>query len=271
MTSVERPIRARRVNYPESDGKPMGETDLHRNLMVDLIFALKWFLVNTQAYVAGNLFVYYQEGNPKASVAPDVFVIKGVQQRQRRTYQAWKEGGKLPDVVIELTSKRTQKADREFKKTLYAQFGVREYFLFDPFGEYLQPQLQGYRLIDGQYELMREFPLRSAVLDLELRQEDSTLRLYNPYTGERLPTTDEEVLARRVAEAARLKAEEARQAEMEARREAEQKLLVEAQARRAEAEARRAAEIRAAELEVELARLRAERAPQDTTTEQPEE
>jgi regulator of protease activity HflC (stomatin/prohibitin superfamily) len=187
-----------------------------------------------------------------------------VQQRQRRIYQAWKEGGKLPDVVIELTSKRTQKADREFKKTLYAQFGVREYFLFDPFGEYLQPQLQGYRLIDGQYELMREFPLRSAVLDLELRQEDSTLRLYNPYTGERLPTTDEEVLARLKAEAARREAELRLLAEVDARR-------IEAEARQAEAEARQAAEARVTALEAELARLRAERTSQDTAPEQPDE
>ena len=99
MSTIEQVARARRVRYPESDGKPMGETDHHRNLMTDLIFALRWFLVNIQAYVAGNLFVYYQEGNPKATVAPDVFVVLGVPQRQRRVYQSWKEGGRLPDVV----------------------------------------------------------------------------------------------------------------------------------------------------------------------------
>jgi hypothetical protein len=55
-----------------------GETDLHRDLMTDLIFALKWFLRSTRAYVAGNLFIYYEEGNPRAAVAPDVFVALGV-------------------------------------------------------------------------------------------------------------------------------------------------------------------------------------------------
>jgi len=44
MTSVTLPPRARRVQYPESDGKPLGETDQHRDLMNDLIFALKLFL-----------------------------------------------------------------------------------------------------------------------------------------------------------------------------------------------------------------------------------
>ena len=258
MTTQERPVRPRRVHYPESDGKPMGETDLHRDLMTDLIFALKWFLRSTQAYVAGNLFIYYEEGNPRAAVAPDVFVVLGVEQRRRRIFQTWREGGRAPDVVIEITSKKTRKDDRERKPAIYAALGVREYFIFDPHGEYLEPPLQGYRLVQGAYERMTSDPLRSAVLNLELRQEDGMLRLYDPQTGERLPTSDEEAQARRAAEAARLAAEAARLA-------AERQLMIEAQARQAEEAARqaeeaarRAAEARAAQLEAEVARLRAE-------------
>src|SRR5262245_16723499 len=137
MTSLIPPVRARRVHYPESDGKPLGETDQHRDLMNDLIFALKLFLANVRAYVAGNLCIYFEEGNPKSVVAPDVFVILGVQQRRRRVYKAWEEGGRLPDVVIDLTSKKTRVADQTTKPALYAQLGVREYFQFDPYGEYL--------------------------------------------------------------------------------------------------------------------------------------
>ena len=230
MTTLERPVRPRRVHYPESDGKPMGETDLHRDLMTDLIFALKWFLRSTRAYVAGNLFIYYEEGNPRAAVAPDVFVALGVEQRRRRIFQTWREGGRAPDVVIEITSKKTRKDDRERKPAIYAALGVREYFIFDPHREYLEPPLQGYRLVQGRYEPIATDPLRSEVLNLELRQEDGMLRLYDPQTGERLPTSDEEAQARRAAEAARLAAEAAR----------------------------RAAEARAAQLEAEVARLRAE-------------
>jgi Uma2 family endonuclease len=237
------PTRARRVHYPESDGKPLGETDQHRDLMTDLIFALKWFLANMRAYVAGNLFVYFEEGNPKAVVAPDVFVVLGVQQRQRRIYQAWKEGARLPDLVIELTSKKTRIADQTTKPQLYARLGVREYFLFDPYGEYLEPRLQGYRLVDGAYVPMPEYPLRSVMLGLDLREEDNALRLYNPNTGVRLPTAAEVELSRRVAEEARVNAED--------------RLLIEAEARR-EAEARADEQAaRAAAAEAELARLRA--------------
>lgn len=38
-------------------------------------------------YVAGNLFVYYEEGDPTQVVAPDVFVVKGVPRQKRRTYK----------------------------------------------------------------------------------------------------------------------------------------------------------------------------------------
>lgn len=265
--------RKRRVIYPESDGKPMGETDLHRHLMTDLIFALKWFLINVRAYVAGNLFLYYQEGNPRASVAPDVFVVMGVEQRDRRTFQSWQEGGRLPDVIIELTSKKTRKADQAEKPVLYARLGVREYFLFDPYGDWLKPQLQGFRLVDGAYQPMTEYPLRSAILGLDLRAENTTLRLYNSRTGELLPTSDEVVLARRAADAARHIAELRLIAECDARLAAETRAAEEAQraaeeaarateeAQRAAEEAQRAdaAEAEAARLRAELERLRAER------------
>lgn len=273
MSNAILPTRPRRVTYPESDGKPMGETDLHRRLMTDLIFALKWFFVQTRAYVAGNLFIYYQEGNPKAAVAPDVFVVLGADQYDRRTYRVWEEGGLVPQVIIELTSKKTRKADSETKPVLYAQLGVQEYFTFDPYGEWLRPQLQGVRLVNGVYQPMEDQPLHSAVLGLELRLEGTMLRLYNPHTGERLPTSDEEAVARRKAEAARQEAERRLRAEAEARQRAEKD--ADEQAARAAEQAARAAEqtARAAEqaaraasaeteaerLRAELARLRAER------------
>ena len=67
------------VIYPESDGKPMAEADLHRDQMVALIEALKhYFRYDAQVYVSGNLLLYYQESHPRKSVAPDVFVVFGV-------------------------------------------------------------------------------------------------------------------------------------------------------------------------------------------------
>ncbi|MBC8160074.1 MAG: Uma2 family endonuclease [Roseiflexaceae bacterium] len=234
-------IPAATIEYPESDGQPMGETDLHRILMNELIFALRWFLNDVKAYVAGNLFVYYEEGNPKAVVAPDVFVVFGAELHMRRTYKAWEEDQKLPDVVIELTSRSTRQADQKDKPALYERLGVREYFVFDPYAEYLRPQLQGYRLVGSSYKRIEAFPMYSEVLNLELRVEDQTLRLYNPETGERLPTADEVVLARR-------------EAEWQLRKELVARLNAEVRAAEQSA--------RADAAEAELARLRAERATQ---------
>jgi Uma2 family endonuclease len=112
------------IVYPESDGEPVGETDDHRELMFALIFALKNLLRTTVAYVAGNLFLYFEEGNPSAVVAPDVFVVFGIPQRNRRTYKTWEHNNKGPDLVIELTSSKTRYEDLGNKRVIYAELGV---------------------------------------------------------------------------------------------------------------------------------------------------
>ncbi|MCZ6679286.1 MAG: Uma2 family endonuclease, partial [Candidatus Poribacteria bacterium] len=114
--------------YPESDGKPMAETDIHRKLMNDVIEMLEnHFRARRDVYVSGNLLLYYEKGNPKKSVAPDVFVVFGIEKKQRRTYLQWAEG-KGPDVVLEISSKSTAQHDLTGKKDLYAQvLGVKEY------------------------------------------------------------------------------------------------------------------------------------------------
>src|SRR5581483_5303214 len=85
--------RQRRVYYPTSDGKPMGETEKHRDLMIYCIEALKaYFADDPEGYVSGNNFLYYEEGNPKARVSPDCYVVFGVEKRQRDFYKVWEEG-----------------------------------------------------------------------------------------------------------------------------------------------------------------------------------
>ena len=97
---MSRATQPREVIYPESDGKPMAETDVHRDWMVCIIERLKWRYRRKRVYVSGNLLIYYEQGNPKKSVAPDTFVVFGVQSGRRRIFKVWEEG-KAPDVVIE--------------------------------------------------------------------------------------------------------------------------------------------------------------------------
>ena len=190
--------------YPESDGQPVAETDVHRDLMFELITTLReYFRDDPNVYISGNLFLYYQEGNPRQSVAPDVFVVKGIPGHRRRIYKLWEEG-RPPDVVFELTSRSTRGEDLRTKHDLYAQLGVTEYFLFDPLGEYLQPSFQGHRLDRDHYVPLRpaeDGSLWSAVLGLALHVRGERLRLFDPESQRWLPTPQEETAARRIAEA----------------------------------------------------------------------
>ncbi|MHB1423517.1 MAG: Uma2 family endonuclease [Gemmataceae bacterium] len=193
--------------YPTSDGKPVAETDWHRDLMNALIQTLKvWYASKPRVYVSGNLLLFYEEGNRRRHVSPDVFVVKGIAKHDRPNYLLWREG-KGPDVAIELTSSSTRRKDLEDKYELYQDtLRVKEYFLFDPLGDYLDPSLQGHRLRGGQYRMIRAVAgrLPSQVLGLHLERSGRELRLYDPDTARWLPTPLEMAVE---AEAARQQAE----------------------------------------------------------------
>jgi Uma2 family endonuclease len=169
-------------------------------------------------YVAGNLFIYYAEGDPEARFAPDVFVVFGVPRHNRRTYRLWEEK-QAPAVVFEVSSRKTWLEDAGNKKALCARLRVAEYFLYDPEADYLTPSLQGFRLDNGDYRPIppeADGALFSDVLKLKLRLEDNLLRLIDPATGERLLKPGEALQARRESEA-RAEAEAAARAEAETR------------------------------------------------------
>lgn len=209
------PRTSRDVDYPTRDGRPMGETEVHRDDMIDLIQSLQGhFADDPGVCVSGNLMMYYVEGDKRRHVSPDVFVVRGIPRRPRLYYLVWEEG-KGPDLVIELTSPSTRREDQGKKLVLYRDtLRVGEYFLFDPFEEYLKPSLQGYRLVAGRYEPIAPEAgrLPSAVLGLHLERQGTALRLYDPRAGLWLPTAREnaERLERERQRADALEAEVAR-------------------------------------------------------------
>ena len=203
MSSMAAIPLQREIYYPESDGKPMAETELHANVMFDLIHALQArYADDMDVQVGGNLLFYYEEGNPRASVSPDVYLTRGIPKGPRDTYLLWEEG-LPPCFVIEVTSKSTSSEDLRRKKALYERLGIEEYFLFDPREEYLNPRLQGYRLMKGRYQPVSadgDGSLSSRTTGLILRPEGTNLRLIDAVTGERLLGHREETEARRAAE-----------------------------------------------------------------------
>ena len=250
------------VDYPSTDGKPMAESDFQLHPLIYAVERLRrYFRNDPDVYVSGNLLIYYEAGNKRKAVAPDVFVVFGARDVKRSSYLLWEEP-KAPDFVLEITSRSTWREDQE-KRELYRRLGVREYCQYDPTRDYLEPPLQGSELVGREYQPLpvRELAdgtlaLRSEVLGLELRLQvaEERLRFHDPQTGQDLPDlaeTDDQLLqeaAAHQAEAAARRAAEAR-----ARKEATARQEAEAHARK-EAAARRAAEARLAEVEALLRR-----------------
>lgn len=211
---------SRRVVYPERDGKPMGETDAHVQAIADAIKELQWFFrKRDDLYIAGNNFIYYEEGNPRARVSPDTYVVFNIPKGVRGTYFTWKNENQTPDVVIEFTSADTKGEDHGRKKDLYERrLAVSEYFIFDPRSAYQVPRLRGFRLQGGVYVEIgpTEGRLRSEQLGLELVEVGGRLRFFDPVVGRWLPTTEEET--QRAEEEARRAEEEKRRADAAATR-----------------------------------------------------
>ena len=258
MNRAMRPAPA--VLYPSADDRPMAESDAQLATMLYLLTALRLRYRNrADVFVGGDLFVYYEQGNPAAVVAPDVMVVFGAGKREddpRESYKLWEEPTG-PDFVLEVTSPSTWLVDRDEERVLYASLGVREYWLYDPSGERVAGRLRGMRLVGGGYrELVPRAPLpgpardaglpwgravRSAVLGLDVCVErEGALRLRDPVTAQVLPGYEEEHLARRTAE---------------------DRAEREAAARASEAVARKAAEARVAELEALVREMRSGREP----------
>lgn len=255
------------------DGEPL-ESDWHTvefPLLRHLILQTMAEQGRTDFFTGANIFVYYSKEQARQVAAeekkglkkrafrgPDVFWVGGVEPRNRQAWIAWEEGGRLPDVIVELLSPSTEIKDRNEKRDLYAQvFRTAEYFLHHP-GTGL---LEGLRLSGRSYrpippdETGRLWSEQLGVFlglwhgEVEDREGD-WVRLYRP-DGSLVPTE---------AEAKHLRAEaEHQRAEVEHQRAEAEHLRAEAERQRAEAEHLRAeAERQRAEAaEAELARLRA--------------
>ena len=209
---------AAEVEYPSGDGQPMAENDWQLHAIIDSISALQLhYRGRPDVYVSGDLFIYYEEGNPRARVAPDVFVAFGVPKRKRPIYKLWEEGV-VPAFVMEVASVSTWREDDGRKLKLYERLGVREYWQYDPTGEYLGLHLKAHRLVEGGYvpqsvveSIDGTLLLRSESLGLDFRVKGEEFHFFDPTTGERLRSLVEEYAARRAAES------EAREAEAQTR------------------------------------------------------
>ncbi|MEH2401104.1 Uma2 family endonuclease [Nostoc sp.] len=220
MTSLLPSSQPTEVFYPSSDGEPLAESYVHLYALLATLEVLRQYLLGRQATVLSNQFLYYAQGFPKLRVAPDVMVIFNVAPGGRDNYKIWEEG-QVPVVIFEMTSEGTKNQDTGFKKTLYEQLGVLEYWLFDPKEEWIKEQLQGYRLRGEVYEPITDS--RCEPLQLRLQIEGQLIGFYREDTGEKLLIPEELAEALKQERLVREQAQEqARQAESQVERLKEQ-------------------------------------------------
>ena len=256
------------AELPYDDGQPLPDSDFQLEPLGYMLYALRIHLEHRDdAAVQADMFVYYpaqgEDGRlVRRAVAPDIFVSFGVPNRKRLSYVVWEEG-KPPDFVLEILSRSTWRRDVGEKKTIYEGMGIREYWTFDPTGDYQDPPLLGYRLVDRAFEPIEAVPgsllkYDSAVLGLTLYVEDGVFRMKDPETGEYLLSPTELSEANRTAADARRWAEAARRREEAARHQADAARRREEAARHQADAARRREE--AARHQAEAARRREEAA-----------
>ena len=221
------------VFYPETDDMPLPDGFYQHSHFWEIISVLNhFFRLRDDVVVAGDIFIYYVEGDPNVSVAPDCFVAFGVSREsfeRNNTYLMW-DVGKAPDFVLEIGSPSTVKNDIGGKRELYASLGIGEYWRFDPSGgdHYGEP-LVGEALVEGEYRelgMVRESDGgvwgHSATLNLELHWVEGRLRFYDPLEGRWLENMEETGVRAETAEAERdwerlgRESAEARVAELEA-------------------------------------------------------
>lgn len=102
-------------------------------------------------YVGGDMFVYFSELQSRGQDfrGPDFFIVLDTDgDRIRKSWVAWQEGGRLPDIVIELLSESTREMDHGEKKRIYERiWRTRFYVLYDPDTH----ALEGFELVRGEY------------------------------------------------------------------------------------------------------------------------
>lgn len=118
------------VHYPSSDGKPMAENTLQYEWIVKLKGNLDALLPG--AFVAGDLFWYPVQGDNRACRAPDVLVAFNRPKGHRSSFRQWEEGGRPPEVVIEVLSPSNNFPERVEKLHFYDEHGVQEFIELDP-------------------------------------------------------------------------------------------------------------------------------------------
>jgi len=209
--------------YPESDGQPMAENTEQYDWLVKIKENLEILFADREdVFVAGDLLWYpVPDREISGPMAPDVMVAFGRPKGRRGNYRQWEEGDIAPQVVFEVLSPANSRMEMANKLRFYDQYGVEEYYLYDPKRHHLEIYQR------QQERLKRVLHLNGWIsprLGIRFGLTPDTLEIYHP-DGQPFVSSVELARLKKAAEA---RAEqEAARAEREAQRAAEERLRAE--------------------------------------------
>ncbi|MEC4803609.1 MAG: Uma2 family endonuclease [Jaaginema sp. PMC 1079.18] len=172
--------------YPDSDGKPLADN----TIQLRLIFTIKGgldalFKDREDVFIAADLLWYpvpltseeIQTQKQPQRQAPDAMVIFGRPKGDRGSYMQWREENIAPQVVFEILSPGNRKKEMDNKFAFYQQYGVEEYYLYNP----QKNQLQGWlRRGDNLEEISQMEGWNSPRLGISFSTSDGDLGLFYP-------------------------------------------------------------------------------------------
>ena len=170
------------VAYPDSDGKPMADNTKQFRWIVTIKENLEiLFAQDPQVFIAGDLLWYPVEGNNKLRQAPDVMVVFGRPKGDRGSYRQWQEENIAPQVVFEILSPGNRAGEMTRKALFYRDYGVEEYYLYDPDGNEVSGWVWGSREGSGEASAiatMQGWVSPRLGIRFELGEEE--LKIYDP-------------------------------------------------------------------------------------------
>ncbi|NER28518.1 MAG: Uma2 family endonuclease [Symploca sp. SIO1C4] len=199
------------VIYPDSDGQPMADNTKQFNSIVKIKENLEILFANeANVFVAGDLLWYPVEGDNKIRKAPDVMVIFGRPKGDRGSYQQWLEDNIAPQVVFEILSPGNTLKEMAEKLEFYDQYGVEEYYLYDPD----KIDFNGWLRSDNRLKVIN--PVESWVsprLGVRFELTEAELEIYRPDGNIFLTSTELAQQAQQAQQQAQQERQRAEQAE----------------------------------------------------------
>ena len=215
VTQLQSPEKSN-IIYPDDNGEPMSNNTEQFRLIVEIKENLELvFAGDPNVFVAGDLLWYPVEGNNKLCQAPDVMVVLGRQKGYRGSYQQWLEDNIAPQIAFEILSPGNRPGAMVEKFQFYEQYGVEEYYLYDP--EKLE--LKGWLRVEEKLEAIAQMNgWVSPRLGVRFQLSETELQMFGP-SGEPFMSFVELARLRQEAQA---RAEQERQRAEQERQRAEQ-------------------------------------------------